>query len=128
MGLLFGLLLLPAGVVMATLGYAETSGWARAEGKVVEYVVERRGTDSKRLPLVEFTDRDGQPHQFKGTVGGTFSPGVGSTLTVAYDPASPAEARMLWWEQLNYALISLIGLLALVGAWVMFRAKPRPGG
>ena len=88
----------------------------RAPGTVVDTVVEQEpGESSFSYPVVVFTDRDGKKHTIKVSEGSSPPEWVaGDGVTVRYDPAFPASARIESWTS-DLLLWLLPGITGIVG-------------
>ena len=88
-----------------------------APGRVVDTVVQQEYEDDSvfSYPVVAFTDRDGENHTVQVSEGSNPPEwAVGDAVTVRYDPAFPASARIESWTS-DLLLWLLPGITGIVG-------------
>lgn len=103
----------------------------RTRGRIVDFStsLNRRadGTTSETYaPVIAFQTENGEEHRFEGEAWGRYQPTRGRVVSVLYDPAYPAGARLhsflgLWLTPFFVAAMGLLFFAA--GVFVVF-AKP----
>jgi len=120
MMLLFGTIFTAVGLLAVNVGKIDPS-WVRVSGEVVSSVTETGSHGITYAPVVRYSV-NGQTYTVTSSVSNSFSPAIGSTEQVAYNPQDAASAKVVTSAALS-ALIWLfpgIGILILLGSPVLF--------
>lgn len=88
-------------------------GWTQTRGTVVG-IYSHRVRGMVYAPVIAFTDPAGGRHVFRAPTSSDASPPVGSTVSVAYNPAKPADAHDLSATPASWEWPFYTGLLLLV--------------
>jgi hypothetical protein len=127
-----GLVLAGVGGVIGYSTYSFQQTAERATGTVVDLDVrwgshKSRSTSRAEYPVVEF-EAGGEWYTFRSAVTSTSHPEIGDEVSVLYDPADPADAR-LDGGLLNHVLELIFGgigvLFAVVGSSLLVRGLRR---
>ncbi len=122
-----GALILVFGASSATKRFLLQASGARAEGTVVRHVPKARG--SGELPVIEFTSRDGQTHEFVATTWSAYQ--VGAHLPVVYDAGKPSVSQVegfkeFWLDPIVLALFGAFFVTLGVAAFYLLRDVTLP--
>src|SRR5262245_19414133 len=82
-----------------------------AEGRVVAHEMRSSDDSSFYLPVIVFTDRQGEDHRFTAVAGGAEpKPPVGATVTVRYLPEHPNRAVIVSFLHMWAAPLAMLAL------------------
>ena len=122
----FGLFFLGAGIVMVVRRRRLIATAVRTEGKIVAYEESEFKDDDGSstyayYPIVEFKDAKGMQRRVKSSEGSA-PDGVGTTVTLVYDPANPVNAELEAVSRSSLGPILVIGagtlfLVIAIGVW-----------
>lgn len=106
---LFGLAFLaPVAFVGSTMRI--DPGWVKTQGTITEVAVVSSSDGSTYAPVVTYVV-DGVSYSVQQSFSSSSRPNLGGTMTVAYNPSSPSEAKV----QGGTSLLLFLGLFAVVG-------------
>lgn len=97
--------------------HQSTAGMTPVEGRLLHYVTERSTnvsgrTTETRAPVVEYTAVDGQVRSLKGLGGSAPGRASGDAVSLRYDPADPAQARVADFQN-TWGLVLALGVFGL---------------
>ncbi len=124
--LIFGVVFTAAGLFFI-FANSPDSDWVKTQGTVVS-VQSRPGDSNTMYSAIVRYEVDGQSYTVVSSVSSSFSPDVGSSRTVAYNPDFPADAKVveglssIWWLY----IFPVLGILIIVISIISFiRSRKR---
>jgi hypothetical protein len=128
--ILFGLMFLLVAVLVMRPATGVPEGWATVDGRVVGEQVSWSGDSEVAYPIVEYTDPRGDRHRVTSGVGSSIRSKIGDSMTVAYDPANPADGRVTGgMASMAWVLFAGVGcLFAALGGLLLAGTVRRASG
>jgi len=123
--LLFGVVFAGVGLFMYNSAKIDPS-WTRVSGQVVNVSSSYSNNSTSYTPTVQY-QANGQTYKVSSSIGTSSNPAIGSSEEVAYDPANPADAKVVIGSSLKlFALLfGGIGVFLLVLAPILFAKSLR---
>ncbi|GAB3624711.1 hypothetical protein GCM10027418_27960 [Mariniluteicoccus endophyticus] len=121
----FGLVAL-VGIGICVAHFVLAAGWKDAvqtQGVVVDHELRPRlqgGDRTKRdmyRPVIEFTDKSGEPRRFTSKTASTDPPAIGEIIDIEYKPGKPTAVREATALSRNLLLLVGFGLAFVFGSF-----------
>jgi len=90
-----GLLVAVFGLTVVRSLAATPEGWTVVQGRIVDFRERSDEDGSIYAPVVEYRDAAGAAHRVVSAVSSSFRDPLGTAISVAYDPADPAQGRVV---------------------------------